>query len=78
MGLPIGQLHPELIKSFSKVATAARSHNKVAAIDVVSIDYARKFAELGFSLFTFGVDTSYLMDGAQAAAAEFRLNITSS
>jgi 4-hydroxy-2-oxoheptanedioate aldolase len=78
MGLPIGELHPDLMKAFNKVATAARSHNKIAAIDVVSIDYARQFAELGFSVFTFGLDTSYLMDGAQAAAAQFRQNIARS
>jgi 2-keto-3-deoxy-L-rhamnonate aldolase RhmA len=78
MGLPIGQLHPELMKAFKKVASAARSQSKIAAIDVVSIDYARPLAELGFTWFTFGLDTSYLMDGAQAAAAQFRQNFTSS
>ena len=78
MGLPIGQLHPQLIDAFSKVATAARRHNKVAAIDVVSIDYGCRFEELGFGLFTFGIDTSYLADGAKSAAAQFRQHVKGS
>ncbi|HEY1723889.1 MAG TPA: aldolase/citrate lyase family protein [Steroidobacteraceae bacterium] len=77
MGLPIGQLHPKLMDALSKVATAVRKQNKIAAIDVVSIEYARRFVELGFSFFTYGIDTSYLMDGARAASDQFRQNVSS-
>jgi 4-hydroxy-2-oxoheptanedioate aldolase len=75
MGLGIGEMAPELMDACQQVAAAARRHGKAAGIDLASLEQLPTFAAYGFTLFTFGSDTGYLMDGATSAnqAARERL-----
>jgi 2-keto-3-deoxy-L-rhamnonate aldolase RhmA len=72
LGLPVGELNPGLIAACRKIAAAARRENKVAGIDVASLDFVKTYRELGFSLFTYGSETGYIIDGARAASRALR------
>lgn len=72
LGLPVGELNPGLLSACRKIVTAARRGNKVVGIDVASLDFVKTYVELGFSLFTFGLDTSYIIDGGRAASRDIR------
>ena len=72
MGLPIGEMAPEFIDACQQVAAAAQRHGKAAGIDLASLDRLPTFAAYGFTLFTFGLDASYLMDGATSASQTAR------
>jgi 2,4-dihydroxyhept-2-ene-1,7-dioic acid aldolase len=67
MGLAIGELHPELIAAYKKVAKAAKNSGKTLGIDLASMSYLPTYMELGFRFFTHGADTSYLINGSQDA-----------
>jgi 2-keto-3-deoxy-L-rhamnonate aldolase RhmA len=75
MGLKIGAQHASLSAAIERVATAAKKHSKALGIDVTSMEYFAAYQEMGFSFFTYGIDTSYLMDGARAASKELRARI---
>ena len=72
MGLKPGERHEALTAAIGRVAAAARKHGKAAGVDVTSLDFFAAYREIGFSFFTYGIDTSYLMDGARAASRELR------
>lgn len=72
IGLKPGERHEVLTAAIGRVATAARKHRKALGIDVTSLDLLAGYREMGFSFFTYGIDTSYLMDGARAASRDFR------
>jgi 2-keto-3-deoxy-L-rhamnonate aldolase RhmA len=72
MGLKPGERHEALTAAIGRVATAAKKHGKALGIDVTSLDFFAAYREMGFSFFTYGIDTSYLMDGARAASRELR------
>jgi 2-keto-3-deoxy-L-rhamnonate aldolase RhmA len=75
MGLKLGERHAELTAAIERVAVAAKKHGKAVGIDVTSLDFFAMYQEMGFRFFTYGIDTSYLMDGARAAAKELRAQV---
>jgi 4-hydroxy-2-oxoheptanedioate aldolase len=77
LGLPRGQAHPDLLAAIRKVAAAGRRAKKTLGIDIGSPDELSTYAELGFSVFTHGLDTSYLMEGARAASRSLRDKLAS-
>jgi 2-keto-3-deoxy-L-rhamnonate aldolase RhmA len=72
LGLPVGELNSGLIAACRKISDAARRQKKAVGIDVASLDFVKTYRELGFSLFTYGLDTSYIVDGARAASRDIR------
>ncbi len=76
MGLTIGQSHPDLTAAIARVAAAARRHGKAIGIDATGPDAFIRFHEMGFTVFTHNVDTSFLLDGARAASTGLRALMT--
>ena len=72
MGLEPGKLHPELTAAYKRLNAAARKAGIATAIDVASYDYIKPYRELGFSLFTYGLDTQFLIDGSRSVAKAFK------
>ena len=77
LGLPRGQQHPDLVAAIRKVAAAGTRARKALGIDIGSLDDVATYATLGFSVFTHGMDTSYLMDGARTASKALREKLAS-
>lgn len=72
MGLPIGEMEPEFLDACLHVGAAAQRHGKAAGIDLTSLNRLPTFVAYGFTLFTFGSDTGYLMDGVASASQATR------
>lgn len=72
MGLEPGKLHPELIAIYKRIAAAAEQHGFAMAIDVPSQSYLKTYRELGFSLFTHGLDMQFLLDGSRQVTKTFK------
>lgn len=75
MGLTIGARHRALTAAIERVAAVAKKHGKALGIDATNLDFFRLYQEMGFTFFTYGIDTSYLMDSARAASKELRAQI---
>lgn len=73
MNLPLGTQNAQMRDAFKVVVDAARKSGKAAGIDLTSLDLLPSYLELGFTFFTYGADTSFLIDGARAAQEDFRL-----
>lgn len=72
LGVKVGQLNDELIAACKRVNAAARANGIVTGIDVASLDYIPVYRDLGFTLFTHGLDTGYLIDGGRATSQKLR------
>lgn len=72
MGLEPGKLHPELITIYKRMAAAAKKYGFALAIDVASTSYIAPYRELGFSLFTHGLDMQFLLDGSRQVTKTFK------
>jgi len=72
MGLKAGELHPYLLAACEKTAVSAARHGLVAGIDIVSAEFVATFAAMGFTLFTHGADTGFLVQGGRDAMAAIR------
>jgi 4-hydroxy-2-oxoheptanedioate aldolase len=72
MGIAIGTRHPALTAAIERIVLAARKHGKALGIDATTFEFFTLFQDMGFTFFTYGVDTSYLLDGARAASAQLR------
>ncbi len=72
MGLEPGKLHPELITAYKQLNAAARKAGIATAIDVAAFSYIKTYRDLGFSLFTYGLDTQFLIDGSRAVTKTFK------
>ena len=72
LGLVPGKLHSDLIAACRRVAEAAHRNGIAAGIDVASIDFVRPYRELGFTLMTHGLDTSFLIEGGRHIAKILR------
>lgn len=72
LGIPPGELHPDLLGACKQVVDAARRHGIIAGIDVASLDFVKTYREMGFSLFTYGNDFSFVIDGGRAVARDVR------
>jgi 2-keto-3-deoxy-L-rhamnonate aldolase RhmA len=77
LGLPRGQQHPDLLAAVKKIAAAGTRAGRSLGIDIGSLDDLETYAALGFRIFTYGMDTSYLMDGARAASRAAREKLAS-
>ncbi|MER9845538.1 aldolase/citrate lyase family protein [Mesorhizobium australicum] len=71
LGIEPGKLTPELLDACQAVAAAANKYGIASGIDIASIDYLLRFQELGLSLFTYGSDPGFVLEGARAAAKDF-------
>lgn len=71
LGLHVG-LTSELLDACRRVTDAARRNGIVAGIDVGSLDFVPKYVELGFTLMTFGIDTSYIIEGGRDLSQKAR------
>ncbi|RWC25653.1 MAG: hypothetical protein EOS70_33245 [Mesorhizobium sp.] len=71
LGMEPGKLTPELLDACRAVAAAAKKYRIASGIDVTSIDYIVKFQELGLSLFTYGSDPGFVLEGGRAVAKDF-------
>jgi 2-keto-3-deoxy-L-rhamnonate aldolase RhmA len=69
LGVPVGRLEPPLVEALKRVVAAGRATGRCVGIDAPSNERFETFAELGFSLFSFGIDAGYLNEGARATAA---------
>jgi 4-hydroxy-2-oxoheptanedioate aldolase len=72
LGLQPGELSPGLLAACKKVSDAARRNGIAAGIDVASLSYIKTYKDLGFSLFTYGSDFGYILDGGRAVARDVR------
>ena len=72
LGLQPGKLHPDLLAACTKVVEAARRNGIAAGIDVTSLDYVKTYSNLGFSLFTYGLDFGFILEGGRAVARDLR------
>jgi len=77
LGLQPGELSDALLDACKAVAGAARKNGIAACIDVASLDYIKTYTDLGFSLFTYGSDFGYILDGGRAVARDVRAKLGS-
>ncbi|MGX5844713.1 HpcH/HpaI aldolase family protein [Mesorhizobium sp. ArgA1] len=70
-GMEPGKLTPELLDACRAVGAAAKKYRIGSGIDVGSIDDIKRFQELGLSLFTYGADSGFVLDGGRAVAKDF-------
>jgi 2-keto-3-deoxy-L-rhamnonate aldolase RhmA len=68
LGVPVGKLEPPLLEALRRVVAAGQATGRCVGIDAPSNERLETFAGLGFRLFSFGIDASYLSDGGRAAA----------
>ncbi|MER8804912.1 aldolase/citrate lyase family protein [Mesorhizobium sp. M0998] len=71
LGMEPGKLTPELLDACQAVANAAKKYGIASGSDVASIDYMMRLQKLGLSLFTYGTDSSFVLDGGRAVAKDF-------
>jgi 4-hydroxy-2-oxoheptanedioate aldolase len=71
MGLKPGRFHPELRTLYKRINEAARRHGIAAAIDVGTPDLVKPYRELGFSVFSHGLDLQFLIEGSRTVAKTF-------
>lgn len=67
LGLPIGEASEALLQCCERVAAAALRNGKRAGVDLARPEQLPLFAARGFSLFTYGLDTSSLLQGTSQA-----------
>jgi 4-hydroxy-2-oxoheptanedioate aldolase len=72
MGLPLGAPHPALTAAIEQVAVAAKKHRKALGIDVSTFELFTLFQKMGFTFFTYSVDTTYILEGARAVSTQLR------
>lgn len=72
MGLTVGERHPDLTAAIERIAAVAAKHGKALGIDATNFEFFSLFREMGFTFFTYGLDTSYVLDSARAASAQLR------
>ena len=76
LGYPLGTTTSDFLDVCESVSRAAEVAGISAGIDIGDKDQLTIFVERGFSLFTYGQDSSHLMDATQNSAAEARAALT--
>jgi 4-hydroxy-2-oxoheptanedioate aldolase len=71
LGTQIGQLNDQLLNACKLVAAAAKRNGIGAGIDVASLDYLPTYRDVGLSLFTYGSDFGFILDGSRAVVSQF-------
>ena len=72
LGIQLGHLNDDLLVACKAVVAAAKKNGIGAGIDVATLDYLPTYRDLGLSLFTYGSDFSFILDGSRAATQQFR------
>lgn len=72
LGIPLGQLSDQHLEACKAVAAAAKKNRIGAGIDVGNLDYVPTYRNLGLSLFTYGSDFGFVLDGSRALVRQFR------
>jgi 4-hydroxy-2-oxoheptanedioate aldolase len=72
LGIELGKLSDGLLDACKRVAAAAKKNGIGAGIDVASLDYLPTYRDLGLSLFTYGSDFGFILEGSRAVAHQFR------
>lgn len=70
MGLTVGERHPDLTAAIERVAAVALKHGKALGIDATTFEFFTLFQKMGFTFFTYSLDTSFILEGARAASAQ--------
>jgi 2-keto-3-deoxy-L-rhamnonate aldolase RhmA len=60
MGIPAQFDHPEYLAAVKRIVEAAKRHGKIAGFMAGDETWARRYYELGFRLFAYGLDTQLL------------------
>jgi 4-hydroxy-2-oxoheptanedioate aldolase len=71
LGVQLGQLNDDLIAACKAVVTAAKRNGIGAGIDVATLDYLPTYRDLGLSLFTYGSDFGFILEGSRAVTQQF-------
>lgn len=72
MGIPGEFTHPRFLDALAAVVSAAKKYGKAAGIQPGSLDQAREWLTLGFSVFSFSSDVAVYRDALAAALRTFR------
>jgi len=70
--------HPDVLQIIQQIATACRQAKVPLGIDAADSQHIQQMRDLGVQIFTYGMDISYLADGARqtANAARQAIGIT--
>ena len=60
--------HPKVLDKIAYITAACQRANIPLGIDAASADHITEMRQKGLQIFTFGMDTSYLIDGARQTA----------
>jgi len=71
LGIPLGELNEPLLEACKSVTAAAKKNGIGAGIDVASLSYVPKYRDLGMSLFTYGSDFGFILEGSRAVVQQF-------
>lgn len=71
LGIEPGELTHELLDACQAVAGAAKKYGIASGIDVASLEHLLQLRELGLSLFTYGTDSGFVLEGGCAVAKDF-------
>ncbi|MEX2696659.1 HpcH/HpaI aldolase/citrate lyase family protein [Rhizobium mongolense] len=71
LGMEPGKLTHELLNACQAVADAAKKYDIAAGIDVASIEHLSRLQQMGLSLFTYGSDPDFVLQGGRAVAKDF-------
>lgn len=72
LGFNPGELHPELLAGCKRVVDAAHKNGIAAGIDVAALGFVPTYADMGFSLMTYGADFGFILDGGRAVTRDIR------
>lgn len=72
LGIQLGQLNDDLLAACKVVVAAAKKNGIGAGIDVANLDYLPTYRDLGLSLFTYGSDFAFILEGGRSVSQQFR------
>lgn len=72
LGIQLGQLNDDLLAACKTVAAAAKKNGIGAGIDVATLDYLPTYRDVGMSLFTYGSDFGFILEGSRSVSQQFR------
>ena len=64
--------HPQVMENVETIATACQTAGVPLGIDAADLEHIGQMRELGLQIFTYGMDVSYLADGARETAVSAR------
>ncbi|MCS6951621.1 MAG: aldolase/citrate lyase family protein [Bryobacteraceae bacterium] len=76
MGIPGEFTHPRFVDALAAVVAAAKTYGKAAGIQPGSLEQAREWLALGFSMLSFGSDVAVYRDALAGALQAVRSVVT--